>query len=76
VTYIAGSEVRAYHRDDETFSPGPDADTVLDETGQPWQVTEEALIGPAGEHAPRLGGHLSYWFGWYAFFPNGEVYGQ
>lgn len=24
--------------------------------------------------APRLGGHLAYWFGWYAFFPNTLVY--
>lgn len=22
----------------------------------------------------RLGGHVSYWFGWYAFYPKTEVY--
>jgi hypothetical protein len=37
-------------------------------------VTEEALVGPDDQHLPRLNGHLSYWFGWYAFFPNTEVY--
>jgi hypothetical protein len=76
VTYTAGSEVRAYDRGTETFSPGPEADTVLNSAGQPWQITEDALIGPDGERAPRLSGHLAYWFGWYAFFPDTLVYGQ
>jgi len=76
VNYIAGSEVRAYNRGAETFSPGPNADTVLDAAGQPWQVTEEALIGTGGEQAPRISGHLAYWFGWFAFFPQTLVYGQ
>lgn len=76
VTYTAGSEVRAYERGQQTFRPGPDADTVLDSASRPWQVTEEALIGPDGETAPRISGHLAYWFGWYAFFPNTLVYGQ
>ncbi len=76
VQYEAGGEVRAYQRGEHTFSPGPDADVVLDESGREWRVTEEALIGPDGEPAPRLGGHLAYWFGWYAFFPKTLVYGQ
>jgi hypothetical protein len=76
VNYTAGSEVRAYERGSETFRPGPDADTVLDASGRPWEITEEALVGPGGEQAPRLGGHLAYWFGWYAFFPNTLVYGE
>ncbi|HEX6385661.1 MAG TPA: DUF3179 domain-containing protein [Anaerolineae bacterium] len=76
VTYTAGGEVRAYDRGDETFSPGPDADTVLDSAGREWRVTEEALVGPNGETAPRLNGHLAYWFGWYAFFPNTLVFGE
>ena len=39
-------------------------------------VTEDALVGPDGRQAPRISGHLAYWFGWYAFFPNTLVYGQ
>jgi hypothetical protein len=74
VTYDSGGEVRAYERGEHTFSPGPDADTVLDEDGNTWQVTEDALLGPEGETAPRLGGHLAYWFGWFAFFPNTLIY--
>ncbi len=76
VTYAAGSPVRAYERTSFTFAPGPDAATILDQDGRAWQVTEEALLGPDGQTLGRLGGHLAYWFGWFAFFPTTEVYGQ
>ncbi|CAN5617953.1 hypothetical protein BH20CHL6_BH20CHL6_06170 [soil metagenome] len=74
VTYEAGAEVRAFARGSHVFAPGPDHDTVLDAGGQAWLVTEEALIGPQGERAERVYGHLAYWFGWYSFFPNTLVY--
>jgi hypothetical protein len=76
VTYDAGGEVRAYQRGATAFSPGPDADTVFDADGRPWRVTEEALVGPEGKLAPRVNGHLAYWFGWSAFFPQTLVYGE
>jgi hypothetical protein len=75
VSYEAGGEVRAYNRGEHTFTSGPDLGAVLDEDGRSWRVTEDALVGPDGEAAPRLGGHLAYWFGWYAFFPQTLVYG-
>jgi hypothetical protein len=75
VTYNAGGEVRAYNRGSETFSPGPDPDTVSDSAGKTWLITEDALMGPDGTQAPRINGHLAYWFGWYAFFPNTLIYG-
>ncbi len=75
VTYNAGGEVRAYNRGAQTFAPGPDPDTVIDSSGGQWRVTEEALVGPNGELAPRINGHLAYWFGWFAFFPKTLVYG-
>lgn len=74
VTYQAGGEVRAYQRGEATFRPGSDPGTVLDSSGRPWEITEAALVGPGGERAPRLSGHLAYWFGWYAFFPQTQVY--
>ena len=76
VEYDAGAEVRAFDRGSETFSPGPDADTVLDSGGREWRVTEEALEGPEGQLALRINGRLAYWFGWYAFFPQTLVYGE
>lgn len=75
VSYGAGGEVRAFARGQHKFMPGSDPDTLLDGRGQKWQLTEGALIGPQGEELPRLAGHLAYWFGWYAFFPQTEVYG-
>jgi hypothetical protein len=74
VTYTNGGEVRAFDRGEEVFTAGPDADTVLDSAGRAWKVTEEALLSPDGELAPRVNGHLAYWFGWYAFFPNTLLY--
>jgi hypothetical protein len=76
VSYSAGGEVRAYYRQGETFTPGPDPDTLLDSDGQVWKITEDALLGPDGETADRLGGHLAYWFGWFSFFPKTLIYGN
>jgi hypothetical protein len=75
VSYNAGGEVRAYARGEHTFTPGPEADTLLDANGLPWLITEEGLHGPRDEFLPRLPGHLAYWFGWYAFFPKTLIYG-
>ena len=33
-----------------------------------------ALIGPNGESLSRINGHLAYWFGWYAFYPDTLIY--
>jgi hypothetical protein len=74
VTYSNGGEVRAYDRGDQIFSAGPEPGTLLDAVGEQWQVTEEALLGPNGQTASRINGHLAYWFGWYAFFPDTALY--
>jgi len=76
VEYDSGAEIRAYHRQNETFTPGRDSTSLLDSRGDPWRVTEEALVGPNGESLERIPGHLAYWFGWYAFFPDTLVYGS
>jgi hypothetical protein len=71
--------VRAWRRSGQRFSPGANAGELRDETGRTWRITEEALIAePAGEEAPRtlerLPGHVSFWFAWFGFFPETEVY--
>jgi hypothetical protein len=75
-TWSAGREIRAYTREDETFAPGETAGVVIDSQGNEWQVTEQALVGPHGKTLERLPGHLAYWFGWFAFFPETDVYGR
>ena len=74
VVYDSGGEVRAFERD-RFFTPGDGPDALLDAEGGEWRVTEEALLGPGGERLERINGHLAYWFGWYAFYPDTEVYG-
>ncbi len=75
VRYDAGAEVRAYARAEYVFSPGGDPGSLQDQYGEDWQITEEALLGPEGARLERMNGHLAYWFGWYTFFPQTEVYG-
>jgi hypothetical protein len=74
VTYTVGSQVRAYERGHHTFAPGSDGSIVLDKAGSQWQVTEEALVGSDGQTLSRISGHLAYWFGWVAFYPDTLLY--
>ena len=75
--------VRAYRRGARTFKPGgppgTDAAELVDAAGRRWTAGEEALAtaepDPQIPPLPRLPGHLSYWLGWYAFFPQSELYG-
>ena len=66
-------ETRAYERGRYTFS-ALNTSTLIDDRERQWRITEEALVAPDGESLPRLGGHLAYWFGWFAFFPQTEVF--
>lgn len=65
---------RAYLRGPHRFRR-LEGDSLVDERGRRWAMNDEALEGPAGERLPRLPGHLAYWFGWFAFYPNTEVFG-
>ena len=67
---------RAYERHHYTFTPGSTPTSVIEQTsGEVWHAQEEYLANPSsGERLPRLGGHISYWFGWYAFYPHTELY--
>jgi len=81
VVLVAGTSrrtVRAFARGAHSFKVGADPGVILDEkTGSVWQVKEDALVQTrTGERLRRLGGHVSYWFGWYAFYPYAKVYGQ
>jgi hypothetical protein len=75
---------RIYRRGEQTFAPGAKAGEIVDGQGRRWTVGEEALTavegeGEGGEGAPapleRLPGHQAFWFGWYSFFPESELYG-
>ena len=66
--------VRAYRRGAHRFAAGPGGE-LRDEAGRAWRVEEEALVLADGsERLARLPGHAAFWFGWYAQFPEAEVY--
>lgn len=67
---------RAYARRDYRFAAGNTPQELVDQQkGEVWQVQEEHLVNiQTGEKLSRLGGHVSFWFGWYAFYPKTEVY--
>jgi hypothetical protein len=67
-------ETRAYERGAHTFIAARSKDELIDERGRAWRVTEAALIAPDRERLARLGGHLAYWFGWFSFYPQTEIY--
>lgn len=75
----ASESVRAYRRGELSFRPGATAGELLDASGRRWTVGEEALSPPSGDGTAELGrvpGHTAFWFGWYAFFPDSELYGS
>ena len=83
---VLGSEIsqaaKAYERGDQEFSRVEgDASTgvpmkLVDKNGHVWDVTEEALVNTSdsSQTLPRIPTHSSFWFGWYAFYPETELY--
>jgi len=65
--------VRAYERDGRSFAA--EGDGLKTDEG-PWQVEEEALVGPRGERLARVPGHIAYWFAWNGYLgAESELYG-
>ena len=83
---VLGSEIsqaaKVYERGDQEFSRTEgDASTgvpmkLVDKNGHVWDVTEEALVNTSdsSQTLPRIPTHSSFWFGWYAFYPETELY--
>jgi len=71
--------IRAYERGERSFRWNED-DQLADDKGRIWSLTEEALTltNGGGSVAPlkRLPGHVAFWFGWYGFYPDTEVWGD
>jgi hypothetical protein len=75
----ASGALRVYRRGARRFAPGSRPEELRDESGVLWTVTEDALQPPpetAAPPLPRFPAHQSFWFGWYAFFPHTEVFGE
>ncbi len=75
---------RAYRRDGRSFRLAPgDGEgqpgiplTLADGEGETWLVTEEFLVNAADEskRLARIPTHMSFWFGWFQFHPDTELY--
>ena len=75
---------RAYHRGTESFHLPPDngnatpniPSVITDASGDTWRVTEDFLINTADQSQtlPRIPTHMSFWFGWFQFHPDTELY--
>lgn len=71
VTDASGAN-RVFATGGRRFSATP-GDSVLDEHGRRWRVSEPALLGEGGEELARLPAHRAFWFGWFAAFPGSEL---
>ncbi len=78
----ASQASRVYRRGGHDYSPGPDrpldgpVSTLIDSDDRAWDVTEDALVlsDDPSVRLERLPSHMSFWFGWYSFHPDTEVY--
>lgn len=76
VANAATRTARAFERGPYRFRRGQGVMELIETvTGEVWSVEEEALVNRAtGQRLSRLGGHIAYWFGWFAFYPDTQVY--
>ena len=75
-----GGAAWAYQRGQHQFilaEAGADGITSLsDQQGREWRAEEDALVlvEDTTQSLERLPGHMAYWFGWFAFNQDTEVY--
>ena len=76
---------RVYERNGRRFAlpPGDAALTglpseIVDSDGVAWRVTQEALINSADPamQLKMLPSQTSFWFGWFAFYPDTDLYSR
>jgi len=63
---------RAYAIDQPIFKSYKQG-KLMDQNNQLWDVSEEALIGPAGERFARLAAHEVFWFAWVNVFSGTRI---
>lgn len=60
---------RAYAIEDTEFKSYKKG-ILKDKAGEVWEIDDNQLIGPLGEHFERLPAHESFWFAWFNTFPE------
>ena len=77
VVEAASGAVRAYERGGHRFRTPRETPLrqLHAENGSVWAIAEEGLVpDTGGDPLPRVPGHIAFWFGWYAFYPDTAVY--
>ena len=79
----ASQGARAYYRGGRSFKLASNGgghsgipSVIVDADGGTWEVTEEFLVNTAdeSERLARIPTHMSFWFGWFQFHPDTELY--
>ena len=64
---------RVYVAEEVTFINWDGERRVVDQKGDPWQLTEHALTAPDGRRLHRLPAHRAFWFGWYSAYSHSRL---
>jgi len=77
IVTTAGGASRAYDRQGRAFHYSGDM-RLADDRGESWLVFEDAMqsADDPENRLPRLPSKDAYWFGWYAFHQDTELYGR
>ena len=73
----ASGAVRAYERGQRRFATPEETPLrqLRADDGSLWWIGEDSLAPDGGgSPLPRVAGHVAFWFGWYAFYPETTVY--
>ena len=76
VVTTANGANRVYRADGVRFERWLDDSRVTDGDGRVWRVTEDELVAEddPGTRRARLPANRAFWFGWYAQFPQTELF--
>jgi len=80
VSSAISSDIRVYERDAQEFQlPSGSFDgrpaAMVDESGETWTAGESALVSEDGSTTlRRLSSNIYFWYAWFAFHPETDLY--
>ena len=81
IASAVSSNVRVYRRQGQQFRLRTGDENVeglpplvVDQDGNEWSLTEDGLTDDSGTSLRRVPANVSFWFGWFAFHPDTELY--
>ena len=63
-----GGASRVYETRTTRFAEWDGDETLIDEQGQRWKLSESRLVSEQGVELLRLPAHRAFWFGWYSAY--------